>query len=112
MDVHEERQATDRAGYGPEHWFMSFADARNTIIHQGIVPSLTYANAANTEYEGPFVFTGEFVLRAVIKVSLAQFGYPDLWRSAVWRAVEAAYDGLEAREPASQPPEAGDSSTD
>jgi hypothetical protein len=96
---------------GLEHWFMSFADARNTIIHQGIVPTLAYANPANTEYEGPFVFTGEFLLRAVIKVSLAQFGYPDLWRSAVWRAVKAAYDELEARERTRQPPEAGDSST-
>jgi hypothetical protein len=86
---------------GLEHWFMSFADARNTIIHQGVVPSLAYTNPSNAEYEGPFVFTAEFLLRAVIKVSLAQFGYPDLWRSATWRAVKAAYDELEARERAS-----------
>jgi hypothetical protein len=83
---------------GLEHWFMSFADARNTIIHQGIVPSLAYTNPSNAEYEGPFVFTAEFLLRAVIKVSLAQFGYPDLWGSATWRAMKAAYDELEARE--------------
>ena len=53
---------------GLEHWFMSFADARNTIIHQGVVPSLAYTNPANAEYEGPFVFTAEFLLRAAIKV--------------------------------------------
>ena len=88
---------------GLEHWFMSFADARNTIIHQGVVPSLAYTDPQNAGYEGPFVFTAEFLLRAVVKVSLAQFGYPDLWRSAIWRAVKAAYDELEAREP-----EAGD----
>src|SRR5262249_35533569 len=88
---------------GLEHWFMSFADARNTIIHQGVVPSLAYTHPQNAGYEGPFVFTAEFLLRAVVKVSLAQCGYPDLWRSAIWRAVKAAYDELEAREP-----EAGD----
>jgi hypothetical protein len=79
-----------------EQWFMSFADARNTIIHQGVVPPLVY-NAANANYTGHFVFTAEFLLRAVVKVSLAQFGYPDLWRSPSWRAVKAACAELEAR---------------
>lgn len=95
---------------GLEHWFMSLGDARNTIIHQGVVPSLMYSNPSNTEYEGPFVFTAEFLLRAVVKVSLAQFGYSDLWRSATWRAVKAAYQELEARERANQSSAAGDSS--
>jgi hypothetical protein len=88
---------------------VTFADARNTIIHEGVVPSLTYANPSNAEYEGPFVFTAEFLLRAVIKVSVAQFGYPDLWRSATWRAVKAAFEQLEAQERAGQLPTAGDS---
>lgn len=79
-----------------EQWFMSFADARNTIIHQGVVPSLVY-NAANANYKGHFVFTAEYLLRTVVKVSLAQFGYPDLWRSPSWRAVKAACAELEAR---------------
>ena len=95
---------------GLEHWFMSFADARNTIIHQGVVPSLTYTNPSNAEYEGSFVFTAEFLLRAVIKVSLAQIGYPDLWRSATRRAVKAAFEQLEAQERAGQLPTAGNSS--
>ena len=77
---------------------MSFADARNTIIHQGVVPSLVYTNHSNAEYEGPFVFTAEFILRALIMVSLGQFGYPDLWRSATWRAVKAACRESEPRE--------------
>jgi hypothetical protein len=85
-----------------EHWFMSLADARNTIIHQGVVPSLAYTNTSNAAYEGPFVFTAEFLLRAVIKVSLAQCGYSNLWRSAAWRAVKAAYDESEACERASE----------
>jgi hypothetical protein len=94
---------------GLEHWFMSFADARNTIIHQGVVPSIAYTNPQNAGYEGPFVFTAEFLLRAVVKVSLAQFGYPDLWRSAVWRAVKAAYDELDASEGMRQSPDADSS---
>lgn len=78
-------------------WFMSFADARNTIIHQGIVPPLVYSGS-NPAYNGDFIFTAEFLFRAVVKVSLATFGYPDLWRSATWRAVKGAYEELEARE--------------
>jgi hypothetical protein len=78
-----------------EQWFMSFADARNTIIHQGVVPPLVY-NAANANYNGHFVFTAEYLLRAVVKVSLAQFGYPDLWRSPTWRVVKATLAELEA----------------
>lgn len=80
-----------------ELWFMSFADTRNAIIHEGIVPPLVYSGS-NAEYSGHFVFTAEFFLRAVVKVSLAPFGYPDLWRSDIWRAIKAAYDELEARE--------------
>jgi hypothetical protein len=92
---------------GLEHWFMTFADARNTIIHQGIVPRLEYTNASNPAYEGPLVFTAEFLLRAIVKVSLAQFGYPDLWRSPCWRAVKAACEELVARERAENAPSAG-----
>lgn len=95
---------------GLEHWFMSFADARNAIIHQGVVPSLIYTNPSNTEYEGSFAFTAEFLLRAIIKVSLAQVGYPDLWRSAMWRAVKAAFDELEPQELSRELPKAGNSS--
>jgi hypothetical protein len=65
-----------------EHWFMAFADVRNSIIHKGIVPTTTY-NEKNSKYNGHFVFTAEFLLRATIKVSLGKFGYPDLWRSEI-----------------------------
>ena len=80
-----------------ELWFMAFADARNAIIHEGIQPPMVFSGS-NPEYDGPFVFTAEFLLRAVVKVSLGNFGYPDLWRSAAWRAVKAAYQECEARE--------------
>ena len=57
-----------------DHWFMDFADARNKIIHEGLEPPLIYSGL-NTAYKGHFVFTAEFLLRAVVKVSLMQFGY-------------------------------------
>ncbi len=85
-----------------EQWFGKFACARNTIIHQGIVPSLVYSGS-NPAYDGHFVFTAEFLLRAAVKVSLVPFGYPNLWRSSIWRAVVAAYEELEHRQsPAGQ----------
>lgn len=101
--VHE-RKWKDRKGV--EHteyltdlqlWFMAFAQARNDIIHQGGSPALDYAGPA-AAYHGHFVFTGEFLLRAVIKVMLGPFGFPAVWRSAVWRAVKAAYEEAERQE--------------
>jgi hypothetical protein len=86
-----------------QHWFLQFAYARNLIIHDGIVPSLNYASPTPpSTYDGHMVFTAEFLLRAVIKVSLAPLGYPDLWRSAVWRAVKTATEEWEANAAASQ----------
>lgn len=92
------RQWTDRGGNvhvdnltDLEHWFMEFAGARNSIIHNGITPSLIY-NEPNSAYNGHMVFTAEFLLRAVVKVSLANLGYNDLWRSQLWRIVKAAYE--------------------
>ena len=61
---------------------MEFGGARNTIIHKGKVPSLTYSgsNPACTTYNGPFVFTAEFLLRGTIKVLLStKLGYQDAW---------------------------------
>ena len=85
-----------------EHWFMEFAaGTKNSIIHNGITPPLTY-NEPNSEYNGHFVFTGEFLLRAVIKVSLGSLGYPDLWRSEIWRTVKATYERLCAQKEADQ----------
>jgi hypothetical protein len=103
------RQWTDRGGNvhvdqltDLEHWFMEFAGARNSIIHNGITPSLIY-NQPNSAYNGHMVFTAEFLLRAVIKVSLTSLGYNDLWRSQLWRIVKAAYDKLAAETGSGQP---------
>ena len=80
-----------------EHWFGAFGDARNSIIHNGIVPPMTY-DEPNSEYNGHLVFTAEFLLRAVIKVTLSTLGYPDLWRSETWRIVKAVYLQMIAEE--------------
>ena len=53
-----------------EKWFMAFAEARNEIIHEGKSPSLEYSGS-NAAYDGHFVFTAEFLLRAAIKVRLS-----------------------------------------
>jgi hypothetical protein len=69
-----------------QHWFMAFGSARNAIIHDGASPKLTY-RTKRSAYNGHMVFTAERLLRETIKVSLGHFGYPDIWRSQIWRAI-------------------------
>ena len=107
--VHE-RFWKDRCGHTQstlitdlEHWFIEFGTARNTIIHEGTTPELTYAgpNSAyagpNSAYGGPFFFTAEFLLRGVIKVQLSKLGYDDAWRSARWRTIKNVLEGRDDR---------------
>ncbi len=105
------RNWTDRGGVAHvdkltdlEHWFIEFACARNSIIHNGIVPTLVYEEP-DSAYNGQYVFTAEFLLRVVIKVSVSTLGYPDLWRSELWRIVKAAYDKLQEAAPSGEPAE-------
>ena len=72
-----------------EHWFIAFGDARNTIIHEGGLPEPTYSGS-NPAYNGPFIFTAEFLLRGVIKVLLSKLGYENAWRSAHSRTINVA----------------------
>ena len=72
-----------------EKWFMAFADVRNEIIHKGKSPSPWEYSGSNAAYDGHFVFTAEFLLRAAIKVSLSPYGYPDLWRSDLQNTIAA-----------------------
>ena len=72
-----------------ERWFMAFADVRNEIIHKGKSPSSWEYSGSNAAYDGHFVFTAEFLLRAAIKVSLSSHGYPDLWRSDLRNTIAA-----------------------
>ena len=81
-----------------EKWFMAFAEARNEIIHEGKSPPLEYSGS-NAAYDGHFVFTAEFLLRAAIKVRLSSHGYPDLLpsRSDLLRTIQRAVEEHEAR---------------
>ena len=72
-----------------EHWFIAFGDARNTIIHEGELLEPTYSSS-NPDYNGPFFFTAEFLLRGVIKVLLSKLGSENVWRSERWRTIDAA----------------------
>ena len=71
-----------------EQWFIAFGDARNTIIHEGELLEPTYSGS-NPDYNGPFFFTAEFLLRGVIKVLLSELGYKNVWRSEGWRTTAA-----------------------
>ena len=82
-----------------QQWFLAFAAARNTIIHEGVTPSLNY-KGSNAAYDGHLVFTAEFLLRAVVKVLLTRRGSTDLWRSSTWRRIKSAWEELEAKEAA------------
>ena len=79
-----------------EDWFIAFGDARNTIIHKVGLPELEYSGS-NPSYNGPFFFTAEYLLRAVIKVLLSnEPGYENAWQSELWRMVfDAACEGEE-----------------
>jgi len=78
-----------------EEWFAAFGEARNSIIHEGVVPALLYNQPGGSAYDGPFVTTAEFLLRAAIKASLASLGYPNIWRSALWRIIAASWEELQ-----------------
>lgn len=70
-----------------EHWFIAFGNARNTIIHKVGLPEFEYSGH-NASYNGPFFFTAEYLLRAVIKVLLSnEPGYEHAWRPELWRSV-------------------------
>ena len=70
-----------------EHWYIAFGKARNTIIHEGRIPTPKYSGL-NPSYNGHFIFTAEFLLRAVIKVRLSERGYENAWRSDLWRDID------------------------
>lgn len=74
-----------------EQWVFAFGEARNTIIHEGELPDLTYCGS-NPAYNGPFFWTAEFLLRGVIKVRLSELGYHDVWRPELWRIDDAVWD--------------------
>ena len=80
-----------------EAWFLAFSKTRNAIIHEGIVPGLTYPNSTSDPlelraiYHGGFFYTAERLLRSVTRVLLSKLGYKDAWRDMFTRVVLEAY---------------------
>jgi hypothetical protein len=75
-----------------QHWFLAFSNARNAVIHKGVVPKLRY-RGARSRYNGHFVDVGERLLRESIKVSMVGLGYSNIWRSQLWRAIDKSLRG-------------------
>jgi len=71
------------------HWFQSFTDVRNAIIHEGSTSNMDYAGPAE-RYRGPYIFIAERLLRESIRVTLRQFGFPDLWKTYPMRLIAKA----------------------
>ena len=56
-----------------EHWFMTLADVRNSIIHKGRLDTLNYDAPPErplSRYAGPIFWIGERVLREAVKALL------------------------------------------
>ena len=83
-----------------EHWFMALADQRNEIVHGGVVGNLQYEKA-NSAFNGPFLWTGEWILRCAIKIKLGQLGFPGLWQNRTFRAALKAMRHAHGAEPKS-----------
>lgn len=73
-----------------QHWFFSFAQTRNSIIHQGVVPALIYRQP-RSRYNGHYVWTAEWLLRVAILIAMDKLGLEDLWRSEVYRIVKRTW---------------------
>jgi len=69
-----------------QHWFLTFGERRNTIIHDGTSPKFSYT-LRGSRYNGFIFRTAERLLRESIKVSMKQLGYPDIWRSETRRSL-------------------------
>lgn len=53
-----------------EHWFRTFGEARNRIIHEGISPRHMY-RAKRSAYKGPHFYVAQRVLREALRVEVA-----------------------------------------
>jgi hypothetical protein len=84
-----------------EHWYRSFGEARNQIIHGEPEPPVDYRQP-DSPYNGPFVWTAERLLREVVRVTLGAFGYKHLWESLLWRAIHRALNSAPVAASANQ----------
>lgn len=58
------------------HWYWCLADTRNAIVHDTESPVMEH-EAAGSPFQGNLFRVAERVTRELIKIRLAQFGYPE-----------------------------------
>lgn len=58
------------------HWYWYLADTRNAIVHDTESPVMEH-NAAGSPFQGNLFRVAERVTRELIKIRLAQLGYPE-----------------------------------
>ena len=75
-----------------QYWFKAFGGARNSIIHDGVVPNMIFAKG--TAYDGHLFFIGQQLLREAIKVVTTELGYAELWRDQVQVARDHLVDEI------------------
>jgi hypothetical protein len=77
-----------------DHWYRSFSDARNAILHEGRVGQLEYSQPSSP-YAGPYSEVADRVVREAAKVALGASGWPEVWRNGLGRASYQALKHLE-----------------
>lgn len=95
------RPFTDRSGktWGCtdlEHWFRSFGEARNSVIHGDVLSQDFLYEEVGSAYNGPMFHTGERLLREATKVELTRLGHDRLFYEATTRAVCQHLEKLES----------------
>jgi len=76
-----------------EHWFLTFGEKRNDVIHNGALARLDYTEK-DSAYSGNVVLVGERVFREAVKMQLEMLGYSDLWQSGLNRAIHEAHQAF------------------
>lgn len=79
------------------HWFSTFGSARHLVVHEGLVPGLTY-NETGSRYDGPFFHIGERLFREAVSAALSRFGYTNLWQDEWGRVTEKVLARLASQE--------------
>ncbi len=87
--VFVDRSGTGRSVTDLEHWFRSFGEARNAIIHGDVVPSSAEYEEPGSAYNAPYFHTADRLLRESVKVALSERCGLLLYESPTYRAVVA-----------------------
>lgn len=96
--VHEPNNRSDPLNTDLQEWFRVFNLTRNRIVHRGETSPATYDGPA-MRYRGDFFWTGERIIREVIRTELSIAGYGDVWMRPDSRSLHrAAVEAIEKLE--------------